>query len=48
MRPPPPPPEDSFAPNEVGCAFRRVHRSYESMEGVGWMWKPSLEEVLLT
>ena len=48
MRPPLPPPEDSFAPYEVECAFGRVHRSSRSMEGVEWMWKPSLEEVLLT
>ena len=41
MRPhPPPPEEDSFNPYELGLAIKGLIEVSESMEGVGWMWKP--------
>ena len=45
MRPPPPPEEDLFNPYELWQAFKRAHQSSQSVEGVGWMWIPSLRKL---
>ena len=44
-RPPPPLPGGSFDPYEWERAFGGgLIRVFESIEGVGWMWRPSLEK----